>query len=170
MALEDKYTEKKSLVVGENDLLTWCKEHKEQGEAIIKEWDKERNGSMQKYKAGSNKMVYWTCSICGKTYAKSVRSRVAGTLHGPCGRKLGIQKLRQWHRDKMTFERSLAGKYPELLKEWDYKSNRELGFEPEYLSAYSAKKVHWICKNCGEKWESVIRLRTKFGYGCKKCK
>ena len=40
---------------------------------------------------------------------------------------------------------SLAEHNPELLKEWDYEKNNELGLTPETISYGSAKKVWWIC-------------------------
>lgn len=170
MQLENKYTQTKKLVVGENDLYTWCKDHGEEGEVIIKEWNQAKNGSMKAYKAGSDKVVYWRCSICNKEYKKPIRERVLGSIHGPCGRKRGKERLRQWHREQIKFENSLAGLFPEMLKEWDYKKNKEIGFEPQYLSAYSSKKVHWICSKCKAKWVKEIRLRTAYGYGCRHCK
>lgn len=170
MILENKYKQHKQLIVGENDLLTWCKDHEEQGQIIIKEWDAEKNGSMTSYKAGSGIVVYWKCSVCGKAYVKKIRNRVLGSMHEPCGRKLGIEKIRQYHKDKLKFEDSLAGKYPELLKEWDYETNIKRGYDPNYLSAYSGKKVCWICKTCGSKWDMQIRVRTTYGSGCKACK
>lgn len=170
MQLEKKYTKTKGLVVGENDLLTWCKEHGEEGETIIKEWNSTKNGSMTRYKAGSDKRVYWKCSICNEEYTKTIRERVLGSIHGPCGRKRGIERLRQWHKEQISFESSLAGVYPLLLKEWDYIENEKIGFEPQCLSAYSGKKVYWKCSKCGHKWKAVIRLRTLYNSGCKHCK
>ena len=170
MTLEKKYTQVKRRIIGENDLLTWCKEHGEEGQIIIKEWNQEKNGSMTKYKAGSNKKVYWNCSMCGESYTKAVRNRVIGRIHEPCGRKRGIEKLRQFHKQRMTLDKSLAGVYPELLKEWDYEKNKELGFEPECLSAHSSKYVYWVCSSCGNKWRAQIRMRSNLGYGCKACR
>lgn len=170
MALEKKYTEHRKLIKGENDLLTWCNDHGEQGQAIIKEWDASKNGSMEEYKAGSGKRVYWVCSICNEPYIKEVRERILGKLHEPCGRKLGREKLKQYHKDSIPFKGSLAGKYPDLLKEWDYESNKKLGCEPEHVSAYSAKEVYWICGACKNKWKMRIRQRTIHKSGCRACR
>ena len=170
MTLEKKYTQVRNIVVGENDLLTWCKEHGEEGQIIIKEWDQNKNGSMSQYKAGSNKKVNWICSLCGEPYVKDIRSRVIGRIHEPCGRKRGLERLKQFHKEKITTEKSLEGVYPELLIEWNYEENSKLGYEPKYLSAYSSKRVSWICKSCGYKWKAQIRMRSKFGYGCKACR
>ena len=168
--IEKKYTEHRKLIVGENDLLTWCKDHGEQGQIIINEWDTSKNGDMTNYKPGSAIKVYWKCSICNTTYIKRVQDRILGKMHEPCGIKHGIEKLKQYNRDKMKFENTLAGKYPELLEEWDYEANTKMGCDPKYLSAYSSKRVYWICKTCRNKYSMEIRNRTAQGRKCKACK
>lgn len=170
MALEKKYTSIKKLEVGKNDLLTWCKEHGEQGQEIIKEWNEQKNGSMSRYKPGSSKRVYWNCSICGETYIKDIRSRVIGRIHEPCGKKLGIEKLKEYHKRKVNLDDSLVVKFAELLEEWDYIANDRIGLDPTYLLPGSSKKAHWICSKCGNQYWQYIRLRTQQGYGCKQCK
>lgn len=170
MALEKKYTQVKHIIVGENDLLTWCMEHGEEGQNIINEWDEDKNGSMSNYKAGSNKSVHWICNICGQSYIKEIKNRVAGRLHEPCGRKRGVENLKQFHKKRMVFERSLAGVRPDLLTEWDYEKNDKCGDRPEYLSVQSSKYVNWVCKKCGNKWRAQIRMRSTYGYGCKACR
>lgn len=170
MVIEKKYTEQRKLIVGTNDLLTWCKENGEQGQIIMSEWDEEINGEMSSYKPGSDRVVYWKCSICGSAFAKSVRSRVRGKRHRPCGTRLGREKLIQYHKDSIKFENSLVGLKSELLTEWDYKSNTEKGIYPEYITVNSGKMVHWICSKCGHTYERRVRERTKLGYGCNECK
>lgn len=170
MALEKKYTSIKKVVVGENDLLTWCKEHGELGQEIINEWVEQKNGSMSHYKAGSSKRVYWKCSICGEEYIKDIHSRVLGGIHAPCGKKRGIERLKEYHRNKINLDDSLAVKYADLLDEWDYIVNDSEGLDPTYLLPGSSKKAHWICSKCGNHYKQYIRLRTQRGYGCKLCK
>lgn len=168
MKLEKKYTEHRKLIVGENDLLTWCMDHGELGQCLIKEWDAELNGSMEDYKAGSAKEVIWQCSICRAKYTKSIRQKVFGGMHEPCGRKLGLERLKEYHRNKVI--NSLADTRPDLLKEWDYEKNSILGLDPKYISETSGKKVWWICSKCGRQYSKVIRQRTKFSNGCRRCK
>lgn len=168
MPLNKKYTEIRKLIPGKNDLLTWCKENGELGETIIKEWDISRNGSMEKYKPGSCKQVWFICSICNTPYKKSVRDRVNGGMHRPCGIAKGIAKRKEYQRKHMT--NSLMSLYPELIEEWDYEKNRLEGMEPEYYSSFSSKKAHWICKKCGNEYATHIRSRTVLGVGCKACK
>lgn len=170
MVIEEKYKSIRGLKKGENDLYTWCKEHGEQGEQIIKEWNTLKNGSMSNYKAGSAKKVYWTCSICGNEYIKEIYSRVSGRMHEPCGRKRGIERLKEYHRNKVKETDSLAYKYPELLNEWDYTENSRLGYYPEHMLPGSSRKVNWICDKCGNHYKQYIRLKVQRGYGCKLCK
>lgn len=54
---------------------------------------------------------------------------------------------------------------PELAQQWDQESN---GCNtPENTTAYSNKKVSWICDK-GHKWDSVVSSRTR-GNGCPYC-
>jgi len=170
MALEKKYTELRKLIVGSNDLMTWCREHGKQGEDLIAEWDEKRNGSMTLYKPGSGKVVYWKCSICNTVYTKAIKIRVNGNIHEPCGRKLGRENLIQYHKDVIKFEDSLVGRNSDLLAEWDYGRNNKEGIFPEYITFKSGQKVHWICSKCGNTYERRVRERTMLGYGCKECR
>lgn len=168
MKLEKKYTEHRKLIENENDLLTWCMEHGELGQSIINEWDDDANGSMKNYKAGSAKEVLWQCSICGTKYKKGIRIRVFGGMHEPCGRKRGIEKLKEYHRNRIV--NSLADARPDLLKEWDYERNSKLGLDPKYISETSGKKVWWICSKCGKSYSKVVRQRLIKNNGCRRCK
>lgn len=170
MALEKKYTAIRKLVTGSNDLLTWCQEHGELGKDIITEWDEGRNGSMSMYKPGSGKVVYWKCNICNEIYKKAIKFRVNGNRHEPCGRKIGKEKLIQYHREHINYEDSLAGKRPSILKEWDYELNTEKGILPQYITIDSGRKVYWICPDCGNHYKRAVRERTRLGYGCKECR
>ena len=64
--------------------------------------------------------------------------------------------------------KSLAEERPDLLKEWDYEKNNELGIYPDKVSCGSNKKVCWKCSKCGNKWSSGIYNRNK-GHGCPEC-
>jgi len=55
----------------------------------------------------------------------------------------------------------------ELMAEWDWDKNNELGFDPETLTLGSNKKVWWKCSK-GHEWQAVINNRTK-GSGCPCC-
>lgn len=62
-------------------------------------------------------------------------------------------------------ENSLANRYPELLKEWNYEKNDLL---PEMATYASARKVWWKC-SMGHEWQSRIFSRTKNKSRCPYC-
>ena len=110
MRLERKYTEERKVINGKNDLYTWCLEHGEFGQTLINEWDNQRNGDMRLYKPGSGRVVHWKCSVCGENYEKSIRTRVCGNIHEPCGRKRGRENLILYHKRRVKFEDSLENR------------------------------------------------------------
>ena len=55
----------------------------------------------------------------------------------------------------------------QLMAEWDWEKNNELGFDPKTLTLGSNKKVWWKCSK-GHEWQAVINNRTK-GSGCPCC-
>ena len=66
---------------------------------------------------------------------------------------------------QMEKENSLAEKYPEIAKEWNYEKNGSL--EPTMVSYSSNKKFWWKCKY-GHEWESTVGKRTA-GRNCPVC-
>ena len=63
-------------------------------------------------------------------------------------------------------EKSLAYKFPELVKEWHPTKNGEL--TPHSVMPGSGKKVWWIC-NHNHEWEATISNRTGRKSGCPYC-
>ena len=55
----------------------------------------------------------------------------------------------------------------ELMAEWNWKKNNELGFNHETLTLGSNKKVWWKCSK-GHEWLAVIANRNK-GFSCPYC-
>lgn len=50
----------------------------------------------------------------------------------------------------------------DLLEEWDYEKNGELGYTPDNISKGANKDVHWKCKN-NHRWHTKLYSRTKKG-------
>lgn len=48
----------------------------------------------------------------------------------------------------------------ELMAEWDWEKNDELGFDPKTLTIGSSKKVWWKCQN-GHEWQATIGSRNE---------
>ena len=56
----------------------------------------------------------------------------------------------------------------QLMEEWDFNRNNELGLFPQKLNVGSHKKAWWTCRKCGHSWHTEIRYRNK-GIGCPIC-
>lgn len=69
------------------------------------------------------------------------------------------------HREHTKKSRSILYLRPEIAKEWNYEKNKNL--KPENFTAYSKKKVWWVCKEKHE-WQATIANRFK-GSGCPYC-
>ena len=63
---------------------------------------------------------------------------------------------------------SLAEHNPELIEEWDYDKNKDLGVSPETVSYGSNKDVWWICSK-GHGWNAPIARRSTQNRGCPYC-
>ena len=55
----------------------------------------------------------------------------------------------------------------QLMVEWDWEKNTELGFDPTKLTCGSNKKVWWKCSK-GHEWQAIINSRNK-GHRCPYC-
>ncbi len=126
---------------------------------LVAEWDYEKNHNIdiQKTTRGSAKVVWWKCSVNPKhNWQARVSKRSQGTGCPYCS---GHRVLK---------EESFAEKYPEILKEWDYKENKN--HDPWLISENSNYNASWICQNNSEhKWKAQVYSRTKNKTGCKKC-
>ena len=64
-------------------------------------------------------------------------------------------------------EKKYVSDNAQLMAEWDWEKNNELGFDPTKLTCGSRKQVWWKCKN-GHEWNSSISNRNK-GNNCPYC-
>ena len=64
-------------------------------------------------------------------------------------------------------EKKYVSDNAQLMQEWDWEKNNELGFDPQKLTFGSGKKVWWKC-NKGHEWQATIGSRSK-GIGCPYC-
>jgi len=122
---------------------------------LIEEWSDNNIVSINSVKIHSNKIVIWKCKKCKNEWKASINNRT-GSLNSGCPYCSG----------KIAYdENNLAVWFPGLLLEWDYNRNGR----PEDYTSKSARKVWWICKNCGHEWQAVITSRTS-GRNCPICK
>lgn len=127
---------------------------------ISVEWDYEKNYPVkpENIDYGSGTKYWWRCRICGYEYQMTPNSRTnKGSGCPACAHSVPKQGI----NDIQTL-------YPNLMEEWDYKKNKDLGLDPSKILPNSMKKAWWKCSTCGHEWLSIIgnRIRNK---GCPEC-
>lgn len=145
-------------IVGINDLATLNPQ-------LIAEWDYKKNaGSPQNYKQGSNKKVWWICSVCSHEWLSSITNRALSSSGCPvCAQKQrGLSKVQGLVHKKG----SLLEVRPDLAVEWDAQRNAPLS--PNDLTAGSNKVVWWLCSKCSYSYQKSVTGRNG-GNGCPVC-
>ncbi len=124
---------------------------------LLKEWDYKKNLNIdpRTIMPNSNKMVWWICKDCNASWETKVECRTRGRGCPYCSG----HKARTGVNDLQTM-------FPDLAEEWDYDGNGEL--RPENILSFGNKRVNWICKTCGGKWDAILHSRAK-GAGCPYC-
>ena len=124
----------------------WCKENNRQG--LLDEWDYDNNGHLypSAITCFSNKKVWWKAK-CGHGWDAPISYRTKLNCNCPyCSGKRVLPGFND-----------LQTKFPDIAKEWHPIKNGSL--KASDVTAYSKKKVWWICK-FGHEWESIISNRT----------
>jgi hypothetical protein len=98
--------------------------------------------------AGSNKSVFWKCSI-GHIWKAVVAKRVAGTGCPVCSNRTVLQGFND-----------LATLFPEV-------ASQAFGWDPTTVTPFSDKFKDWQCE-LGHVWRTQIKLRS-LGNGCHFC-
>ena len=140
-------------ISGENDLQTCFPE-------IAAEWNEEKNGDFtpDQVMSGSNKKVWWKCSL-GHEWQACVHSRTGKDKTGCpyCAGKIlipGQNDLQTW--------------FPDIAAEWNFEKNG--GLTPCQVMPGSHQKVWWKC-SLGHEWQAKISNRTSSLHtGCPCCK
>ena len=112
------------------------------------EWHPSLNGNLTPNMIGrrSNKDYYWLCKK-GHTYILSADKR--GACNQGCY-YCSNRRLLVGFNDLRTVS-------PEDADEWDYELNSDKPEDHTYVEYYRA---HWICGECGHKWEAPIRSKV----------
>lgn len=79
------------------------------------------------------------------------------------------ERLKLEEKRKSAKPNSLAIMRPDLLAEWDWAKNDEIGLDPYQLLVGSGKKAWWTCPNHEESYYAQIYKRAKDGTGCPYC-
>jgi len=130
---------------------------------LVKEWHPTKNGNLrpEDFTYGSNKKVWWLCpkNHPYKTLIK-VRTRKNKNLGCPvCAGQMVIP------------ETSFAALFPDLLEQWDWEKNKQLGLDPYKIRPGADKKLFWKCsKGSDHRWQASINARTGAKkHGCPFC-
>ena len=123
---------------------------------LEKEWNYSKNINLNPYDLSKSSItnVWW---ICKKKHEWKTRIN-ARTLQGSnCPYCAG---------SKPTKDNNFKVLYPNLMKEWHYKKNKNIN--PELLMKGTSQKVWWICKKNHE-WFTSLNTRTTQGSNCPRC-
>lgn len=127
-------------------------------EWCLLDWDYEENEhGPNEYTNGSGEVVGWKCHTCGHKWKAAICDRTRDYKNGCplCSGKTIVKGVND-----------LPTVLPELMLEWDYKSNTEA--DPTKVGKGSHLIVSWICRKCGYKWDAQIYNRAN-GKGCPCC-
>ena len=133
---------------------------------LIIEWDYARNNEMglspENITSGSSKKAFWICQKHKKQYCQTIKNKSNGQRGCQLCQAEFLQNTnpQRYLKGKL----SLADKYQDLLKEWDFDKNDIL---PTQVTAGSGKYVWWKCTK-GHEWQARICNRTS-GSACIYC-
>ena len=144
------YCSNKKVLSGFNDLAST-------NPTVANEWNYEKNTCLlpTMISSGSNKKVWWKCSLGHEWQAAIVERAIRGTGCPYCAN----QKVLIGFND-------LATTNPDVALDWNYSKNQEL--LPTMIPSGSQKRVWWKC-SLGHEWQETIVNRTIRGYGCPVC-
>ena len=144
------YCSNRKVLKGTNDLAST-------NPTVANEWNYEKNKGLlpTMISSGSNKKVWWKCSLGHEWQAVVVERAIRGTECPYCAN----QKVSVGFND-------LATTNPTIASEWNYTRNQDL--LPTMVPPGSQKRVWWKC-SLGHEWQETIVKRTIRGYGCPIC-
>ena len=125
---------------------------------LLEEWDYERNKALgltpSKLLEGSNGLPYWTCKKCGKSYRLRINRKILYDAEGKGACPYCAER-------KASENNNLAVTNPEILSEWDYDANTAEGIDPRNVLARNAIMAHWVCFDCGSRYDMTISKRIQ---------
>ena len=54
---------------------------------------------------------------------------------------------------------SFKARHEDLMAEWDYTKNNDLGYDPDLISDANIRYVSWLCSTCGMKYTDFVKNR-----------
>jgi rubrerythrin len=130
---------------------------------LVAELDPEHAHDVDPFRLGprSGRKLWWRCPECDHTWSAAPHERVIGGGCPVCDVARRAEANRQ-----VSYERSLAAKRPELLRELH--PTRNAALDPSKLGAGSGQMVWWRCPECGHDWKADPATRAR-GRGCPAC-
>jgi len=134
---------------------------------ISADWDFKANAPLtpDRVSRASDFRAAWICRNCGHKWISRVGNRTSLKRGCPeCARKR-VQRKRM--QNFLAGGNTLANRYPEVAKEWDFRKNRD--FTPDSVAPFSNYRAHWVCQRCGHRWATAVTNRARLGSGCPEC-
>lgn len=119
---------------------------------------------------GSEVRVIKVCDLCGDktknlTYAGIISCRNQGDGLDRC-KKCSNIKIGKTQIENMSFDKSIASKFPEIEKTWHPTLNGNL--TPDKVYAYSSFVYWWVCLDCGSDYDTTSANRAN-NHNCPYC-
>ena len=132
---------------------------------LAAEFDYELNNGLrpEALHPGTNRRVFWHCSVCDHQWETAVNARTTGRRTG-CPSCKGRNHAQRRRTPKPG--QSLAEQYPHLAAEWDYRKNPAA---PDSYRPFSFDEAWWLCPDKNHSYKSVIASRSHAGNGCPIC-
>jgi len=129
---------------------------------LLNEWDYSKNVDLDpnEFSSGSPRKVWWKCvNPKHPSWEAIIGNRARLKNARGCPYCTGA---------KVIPEDSLAGKFPELMKEWHPTKNSKL--DPFKVHPFGLRRVWWLCTKCNYEWDAYVRSRTESNSPCPNCK
>ena len=133
---------------------------------LLQSWDYDKNElKPEDVCVGSEKKASWRCNICGYEWSAVISRRYSGQGCPNCAKQKRSISVAQTYVQRSG---SILEKCPDLIEEWDWEKNTFL--QPSQVTCGSMRKVWWVCKACGNRWETSIAVRCReAGSSCPRC-
>lgn len=164
------------IVLGQNDLLTWCNTQGGYGQQLKEEFTgKLEDGTpikIEEISRGSNIKIWWKCSKCGYKWASSPNDRTCKKRYGcqECGKKKSAEASRL-KGESLDHWCDTQEKYGiKIRKEFMGKTKSGEIIKIQDISKASNINIKWKCSKCGYEWYSKPVARTgRHKSGCPHC-
>ena len=143
------------IVYGVNDFYTL-------NPSLMEEWDYTKNNHLgvnpKEISYNSNEKVYWICKR-HHSFMSRIRNRRKGRGCVEC-HYIDLKKSYGSEKEILLTD--------DLIYEWDYGKNSEIGLYLENILPSSHKKAYWRCNN-NHSYQLAIFRRTNNRQGCTEC-